>query len=251
MPDSKMRSCSVCKHLQVVPGCPQDYKALACYHYRDSHLGPFVAIFSLKGDSKLSAQSGISAVGVIAYTMPTPGCQLRNLATSCLFAGLDRKTQLHLINKNIRTISRVIIEPRFRCLGLASRLVSETMPLMNVTIIEAQAVMGWVNPFFEKAGMSPYIAPLPARCVRLIEAFSTVGIEKLQLIDAEFVQQKLTNLSKGKAEFIESEIKRFLQSYGKRRTMLSGIERTKYILTKLTDRPVYYIWLNPNLELRV
>jgi hypothetical protein len=50
----------------------------------------------------------------------------------------------------------VIIEPRFRSLGQAVRLVKETMPLMNVPFIEALAVMGRVNPFFEKAGMTRF-----------------------------------------------------------------------------------------------
>jgi len=136
-----MKECSVCRKLRVVPGCFDDYKQLAHYHYRE---------------------------------MPVPGLELRNVATDNFFVGFDRSTQLALINKNIRCISRVIIEPRFRGLGLASRLVRKTMPKMDVPIIEAMAVMGLVNPFFEKAGMRAYTAKMPARCVQLTEAFSMV-----------------------------------------------------------------------------
>ena len=135
--------------------------------------------------------------------MPTPGLELRNIATANLFAGLDRRTQLALLNKNIRRISRVIIEPRFRGLGLASRLVRETMPQMNVPIIEAMAVMGLVNPFFEKAGMKAFTAKMPARCVQLAEALSMVAIEKQELIDPQKVQRKLDSLPRAEAEFID------------------------------------------------
>jgi hypothetical protein len=242
-----MRSCSVIKKLQIIRGGFDDYKKLARFHYRDSRLGPFAAIFVIKLVKALSTES----VGVIVYTMPSMGAELRNVATDGLFAGFDRKTRLSLINKNIRCISRVIIEPRFRGLGLASRLVRETMPEMNVPIIEAMAVMGIVNPFFEKAGMKAFAAKMPVRCIQLIEVFSAVGIEEEELIDAEKVQQKLEQLGQRKGEFIGFEIKRFLQSYGERRYEKAGLERTRFVLSKLTFRPVYYIWFNKNLELRI
>ncbi len=183
--------------------------------------------------------------------MPSPALELRNTATAGLFTGLDRSTQLALVNKNIRCISRVIIEPRFRSLGLASRLVSETMPKVDVPIVETLAVMGLVNPFFERAGMHPFTAPLPRRCTELIEAFSLVGIEQHQLIDPAYVQRQMGELAWPKADFIESRIRRFLQSYRGRRDMAPGLERTRYILSKLTDRPVYYIWFNPRFKVKM
>lgn len=246
-----MRSCSVIRKLQIVRGGLDDYKKLACFHYRDSHLGPFAAIFAIRPAKALSAQSGVETVGVIVYTMPSVGVELRDTATGDLFAGLDRRTRLALINKNIRCVGRVIIEPRFRGLGLASRLVRETMPKMDVPIIEAMAVMGLVNPFFEKAGMKSFTAKMPARCVQLIEAFSMVGIEKEELIDSEEVQQKLDQLGRREAKFIEFQIKHFLQSYGKRRYERAGLERTGFVLSKLTLRPVYYIWFNEKIGLKV
>ena len=236
-----MRSCSVCKRLRIVRGCRDDYEKLAHYHYRDSRLGPFAAIFALR--------YGDETIGVIVYAMPSPRLELRGIATGNLFVGFDKATQLALLNKNVRCISRVIIEPRFRSLGLATRLVHETMPRMSVPIVEAMAVMGLVNPFFEKAGMKAYKAKIPARCVQLVEALSMVGIEKDLLIDPQKVQRKLDRLPVAGAEFIELEIKRFLQCYSKRRNSQAGQERTRYVLSKLTARPVYYIWFNPKLEL--
>jgi len=236
-----MKKCSVCKKLRIEPGCLDDYKQLAHYHYRDSRLGPFKAIFALKNGAERA-----ETVGVIVYAMPVPGLELRNTATDNFFVGFDRRTRLALINKNIRCISRVIIEPRYRGLGLASRLVRETMPKMNVHIIEAMAVMGLVNPFFEKAGMKALTAKMPARCVQLIEAFSMVGIEDPDLIDAKKVQRKLARLPRAQSEFIEREIKCFLQSYGPNsRLKTQNLKLIRYILSKLTDRPVYYIWFNP------
>jgi hypothetical protein len=134
---------------------------------------------------------------------------------------------------------------------------------MTVPFVEALAVMGQVNPFFEKAGMTRYDAPQSPACVRLLEAFGAVGIEQQDLIDPGLVQQKLDSRparrdcaklrlrGNDKSEFIEREITRFLQCYGGRRLMPTGIERTGFVLSKLTDRPVYYLWKNQNIELRV
>lgn len=245
------RSCSITKKIQIIPGCCEDYRKLSAYHYRDSQLGPFAAIFTMKPNKALAAQLDTTVIGVIVYTMPSPGLELRSMATGNLFAGLDRGTQLALTNRNIRCISRVIIEPRFRGLGLASRLVSETLAQVEVPIVEAMAVMGLVNPFFEKAGMTAYTAKMPERCVRLIEALSMVGIEKQQLIDPKKVQQIMVRLRSEQAEFIELEIQNFLQSYGRRRNMKAGTERTRFVLSKLTERPVYYIWFNPQMTISI
>jgi len=243
-----MQICSVCKRLQIVPGGLDDYKRLAHYHYRDSKPGPATAIFTLKGDSRMARALHTKTVGVIVYSTPHPRLQLRHVATDNFFVGFDTGTQLALINKNVRCISRVIIEPRFRGLGLASRLVRETMPEMNVPIIEAIAVMGLVNPFFERAGMKAYRAKPLASSVQLIEALDLVGIKNVELIDANKVQRKLDRLVAHKARFIELEIRRFLKSHGRRRDMQAGHERTRYVLSKLTARPIYYIWFNPKFD---
>jgi hypothetical protein len=259
-----MRSCSICKEIEIGPGRLEDYKKLACYHYREAPgagLGPFAAIYVLRLTGRLKWRADTDCAGVVVYKMPDPNVELRNTATSGLFAGLDRDTQLALVNSNIRRIARVIVDPMFRGLGLASRLVRETMPLMNVPIIEALAVMGLVNPFFEKAGMQGYTAKVSVRSVRLIEALRSVGIlasaergaagDDRTLINPRQVHDRIARLDKDAGKFIEQEIGLFLQSYGGRRKMSPGFDRTKYILSKLTDRPAYYIWFNPNMELRI
>lgn len=244
-----MRTCSVTRNLRITPGAVEDYRTLAHFHYRDSRAAAFTNIFVIRPADNPAAHLTAKTIGAICYRMPTPGVQLRSIATNNLFAGLDATTRMALINKNIRCISRVIVEPRFRGVGLAARLVRETMPRINVPIIEAMAVMGLVNPFFEKAGMTPFKAKPSVRCARLAQALSMVGIEHRQLIDPPRVQQKLDKLSKKNAAFIEAHIANFLHGYGQRRNMPPGLERTRFVLGKLTERPVYYIWFNSKLKL--
>ena len=122
--------------------------------------------------------------------------------------------------------------------------------MVDVPIIEALAVMGQANPFFEKAGLTAYKAPLPARSVQLIEAFELVGINERNLTDTQAVQKKIDGLSSDKRNFLEREIREFLKCFPRARDACAGIERTRYILWRLTERPVYYIKVKGE-ELRV
>jgi len=246
-----MHACTLHKALDIVPADLADYRQLAAYHYRDSCPVAVKAVFALRARRPLSAL-GDKPAGAIVYAMATPRVEWRRVATGGVFADFDRQTELSLINRNVRCIARVVIEPRLRGIGLATRLVRETMPRMNVPIIEALGVMPKVNPFLERAGMKPLAhggtPRTPLSHVQLIEALSTVGIEEDRLIDPESVQRMLDALTWPAADFIETRIQCFLKSHGRRRTMPAGLERTRYILGKLTHRPAYYIWFNPNLE---
>ena len=238
------RKCSITKHLEIVKGNINDYHYLKRFHYRSGSLGPNAAIYTIK-DSHPVRQAMSAAIGVIIYTMPAPNLEMRNIATGQIFTGLgDRRLHLQLVNKNIRCISRVIIEPRYRGLGLASWLVYETMPKIGVPIVESLAVMGKVNPFFEKAGMKAYPAKQAARSIKLIAALSMVGVEQEDFLEPIEVHAALSGLYSPESDFIEKQIASYLQAYGKRKDMPIGIERTRYVLRSLSDRPVYYIWQN-------
>ena len=245
-----MPECSIADKLHIVPGTVDDYKQLARYHYRAGRPGPITAVYALKSAGRLPGVRPETLAGAIVYSRPVPSLRLRNLATLQMFAGLDRSTQLSLVNANIRCISRVIIEPRFRALGLACRLVRETMPAQDVPIVEASAVMGMAHPFFERAGMTAYTAPPSKRHARMIEAFSSVGIEQDDLIDPPGVHEKLAALRLPETAFIEREITMFVESYPKQRKAPPSLERTRFVLSKLTARPTYYIWFNNEVPLR-
>jgi len=63
---------------------------------------------------------------------------------------------LRFINRHVRTISRVIVHPQFRSLGLSSLLVRCLCKHCDTRYIEALAMMGRAIPFFERAGMKRY-----------------------------------------------------------------------------------------------
>jgi hypothetical protein len=56
------------------------------------------------------------------------------------------------IDCQLLMLSRVVIHPAYRGAGIATRFVNRSCQLAPRPWIEAQAQMGWINPFFEKAG---------------------------------------------------------------------------------------------------
>ena len=221
-----MHKCSIHRELEIVPGAMSDYRSLAAYHYRDNRPVAVKAVYTIRA-KRSQGPLGRRPAGVIVYTMPNPRVALRTVALGGAFRGLDRQTELALLNRDVRSIARLIIEPRFRGIGLAVRLVRATMPRLEVPIIEALGVMPRVNPFLERAGMKAFAPGVPRAHVELLEALSVVGIEENDLIEPPIVQQKLEALVRPAHEFLEARIQRFLKSHGSRRTMSPGLERTR------------------------
>jgi len=104
------------------------------------------------------------------------GCALRQQAWGDRYTlGLTRRQRAQLLNAEIRCISRVVIDPRWRGLGLAVRLVRHAQHTATTPITEARAAMGRVSPFFEIAGMTAYQRPPHRHDARLRDALRHVG----------------------------------------------------------------------------
>ena len=69
------------------------------------------------------------------------------------------RAALDFANANVRTISRVIVHPQFRSLGLARRLVRELIDRCPARYVETLATMGPVADCFTAAGMTRIPTP--------------------------------------------------------------------------------------------
>ncbi|MHC4287751.1 MAG: hypothetical protein ACYSSJ_05550 [Planctomycetota bacterium] len=233
--------CSLQKYLKIFPAKHSDYEHLYRFHYLSAALGPTRAVYKLIDDHpwrRLAAP----VVGVIVYGVPSANLAARNAATGGLFAGLDRSAALSLVNEHMVCIRRVIIEPRYRGLGLASRLVAETMPLTGAAMVEAVSVMGRIHPFFERAGMRAFDPRPDAKTERMAAALESVGIGQHSWHDSKAVQTKIEQLDHSLRIFTGSEMDRFCQKFTNRRGMPDSLRRTDFVLSKLTACGAYYLW---------
>ncbi len=235
-----MSDCSITKYLQIEPGSLGDYHCLSRFHYRSCGVPTMWKIYKIIDTHPARARYK-TPVGVIIYSMPTANCRLRNIALGSVLDGLAVSQRLQWLNDNMRTISRVIIEPRYRSLSLAAWLVSETTSAVDMPYVEALATMGRVNPFFERAKMRRYESPPSENNMQLLEALSYVGADENMLVDPSAVHSLIDGLDEKRKLFINTQIARFMQVYGSRKQMPAGLERTEFVLSRLTDRPVYYL----------
>lgn len=81
-----------------------------------------------------------------------------------------------------RTVSRVIVDPRYRGLGLATALVRRALRSAGASRVEAPAAMGRWCPFFERAGMRRAAAPPSAADRRLAGVLRARGIDPGDLV---------------------------------------------------------------------
>ena len=189
-------------------------------------------------------------VGVIVYSMPLPKVALRNRATNNRYLGLgDHRRGLQLLNREMRWISRVVIHPQYRGIGLAHYLVEQTLERVGTIMVEALAAMGRVNPFFERAGMKRYEQATSARAVRLIEAFGQVGIGEEQLYDPGALGRAIDKLNPEGQTFINKEMGRFIQPFRGRRHYIDRQDKTRkgdllvrLVVQHVMIKPIYYLW---------
>jgi GNAT superfamily N-acetyltransferase len=136
----------------IGPGSPSDYRALAAYHYRARPPRTWAAVWTVRFAPRASGPPSLVAVAVLAW--PTAVNLGRENALG--WRALRYGEKIRLANANVRTISRVIVHPQFRSLGLASALIRCTCAHCPTRYCEASAQMGRAHPLFTRAGMTRF-----------------------------------------------------------------------------------------------
>jgi len=107
------------------------------------------------------------------------------------------KMSMKELNEKLSIISRVVVHPKYRTIGLGVKLVKETLAKAGTPYVEMPAVMAKYNPFGEKAGMQKIAEqPPPKQALKVAEVLQRLGFN-IQLLGSEkYVLNKLQTLSK-------------------------------------------------------
>jgi len=154
---------TILKHLNFLPGrlilregTRADYAALERFHYIAGRPATFAAIWTIHHqqlDELLGQlQSHPIAIAILSY--PCLNSSARELALN--LHHLSRKRSQNFVNQNIRTISRIIIHPTYRGLGLARILIQSILKNPPTRFTEALATMAKAHPLFKKSGMQEF-----------------------------------------------------------------------------------------------
>jgi len=245
-PAPSPRTCTLFAHVRTEPGTMADWHVLAPLHYRSHHAGAVTHVFRLVYTAP--GPGATTPVGVIVYARPALSLAARDRATGGRYrsAGLGRTSMATILNREVRVISRVVLAPNWRGLGLAVRLVAETMPLVGTPYVEALAAMGHVHPFFERAGMTAYPAPRSRAGERLMAALDAAGLDRSHRRSASALEAALEALAPAARRLAEREIDRWARSYlgakNHRTNRPDRGRRLALVARHLDTCPVYYLW---------
>jgi hypothetical protein len=166
------------------------------------------------------------------------------------------------LNQKLSIITRVVVHPKYRTIGLGTKLVMETLPLAGTEYVEMPAVMAKYNPFAEKAGMQKIAEqPPPREALAIAETLRQLGFD-IQLLGSEkYVFSKLQTLSDESLEklreaFIKHRHARFMKyffchmPFGRKEVyakevMKASLERLTHLIkvcSFLLQTKVYLFW---------
>jgi GNAT superfamily N-acetyltransferase len=216
-------ACSVLRALEIAGGAKADYLALEGFHYRGGRPRGVLRIFA--------ARCGGTLAGVLVETVPPLNCAARETLLRARYACLDRRARALAINRDVRTIARVIVHPLFRGTGVGTALVKHALARAQTPYVEAFAAMGRVHPLFERAGMRRIDVPLSRQARQLLAALDAARLRPIDLVDAA-------------ASRMPAAVRRALRLFAKDKEAGPGnwLEEARH---RLLSRPVYYFWSMP------
>lgn len=217
--------------VEIEPGTRADMDALLVHHYLAGRPATRVGILRA-----VDRRHG-NLAGVLVVSMPTLNGAWREQPWPGRYSGGDRKAAAARINAELRCISRVIVDPRYRGLGVATRLVRAYLAAPLSPATEAVAAMGPICPFFERAGMNAYRVPMHAADARLADAIDAAGGEAWMLADPERAAALAGR------PLVAAELARWARV---RRVMTDSIEaRCRVAGARLCVRPMAYAAVSP------
>lgn len=245
-----------CDELELVRGGMADYNALKEHHYRADRPATATRVLALRHTARSAAERfahqppGRRTVAVLVESLPSLCCRMRNWALHDRYGSwLGPPQRATLLNREVRVVSRVVVHPTWRGLGLAVRLVRAALNEPTTIYTEALAAMGRVNPFFERAGMTAYHRPPHAFDSRLIDAMHAIGLTPNDLAHLDQLSVTIGSLTQIKRDWFYKELYRWYRQNAGRNTGHSTdpMIHLHAARQRLMLEPVYYLHDNRGL----
>lgn len=226
-----VKRCSLIKQMSIERGTRADWNKLGCFHYR-SHRTPPTSKNGYFRIIRYQPWREPELCGVIVYSYPP-------IVTFGRRQAFQRVVKQPELNQVLRIISRVVVHPKYRTIGLGQILVRESLKLAPTKYTETVAVMAKYNPFFEKAGMIKIMTKtLEKKIQKTVMKLKALGFNPSLMASEQYNLRILKTLGSDKIStirqtFIHHHHPRYEKHMGgsnKRGMEMPKEERRKYIL---------------------
>jgi energy-coupling factor transporter ATP-binding protein EcfA2 len=152
----KKRIVSFADEFTITTGTKRDWPYFAGWHYRGKDLGVTRFITLL--------WHGEQPAGICVFGGPAISLAARNRYFG--LSGRWTRLGLQTLNRQLVTLSRVVLHPTYRGAGLGAEFVRRSCRACPFAWIETLAEMGHLNPVFERAGFERVGTSSPRRATR-------------------------------------------------------------------------------------
>lgn len=233
--------------LQIVKAGIQDYSKVHRLHYLPNPPSFYTNVYKVTGAGDYE-NIFPNPIAVTIYAMPLMDLKARDEPTHRFFKqGPARSPRLKLVNKYIRYAARIIVDDRFRHLGIATWLARDTLPLQGVPVVETLTPIDWTTDMLERIGFRSYPNPAPAYYRRFTDTLNKCGIHPELYRHPQLVNLRIEKLSSSIKSTVLYEMQRFVNHFKSHCASPHSLERTEYILGKLPYPQLYSIWFHPDL----
>lgn len=245
-PPKPRPSGALLEEIAVVRGRALDYEEFSRWHYLGSgRPGPCeLAVLALHDDRP---------VGIAIFSRTHLLLSARRLALPPVYwpENVSRHGSAAL-NHDVRLLSRVVVNPRFRGIGVAGKLIAHGLREINVPYVECLSQMGAFAGFLTAAGFRRIgLCPVPRTVCRLRRLMAAHRITQADLLDPVRRNAVLERLGPGAREDLHRALRAAMRTrvqtgHGAlRKAAVSPFERPAMLasmLSRLQSQPAYYLW---------
>jgi len=202
-PNEPTKECSLVREMRIEEGTTKDWRELSVFHYRSHRIAAPRKIFCLKRGNELC--------GVIVYCYPPSTSFGRRLVLPHM--------PMRELNKKLSSISRVVVHPKYRTIGLGGKLIQETLHWAGTEYVEMSAVMAKYNSFAEKAGMKKIVEQEPPKeALAILRVLQGLDFNDQNLASEKRALEKLQTLDDNSVErikqaFVKYNHPRFMKAF--------------------------------------
>lgn len=229
-------------------GTPADWKRMKHLHYASGSPATYHSVHVLRHPDV----PGPAAVAVYSY--PDLHSSARNLATDDEYVIHGSGPRGRRLNRDIVRLSRVVVAPELRAIGLARHLIQLSVPTLDVAYVEATASMARYTGFLEKSGFRHVPQGTSEAEAQLLDWAAQVGLPGQLCLSPEGFARWIDDLSvRGRRAARKAVWMYYFHFVLHRRTRSSRPKRISntddprwpeamaLAAKRISDRPDYYI----------